>query len=130
MHAAAGLKYAASKDMAVMIMEPLRGGNLAKTPPPSVQGIWSKADHKKTPVAWHHLWSGTQVKGKNESTPAAPKTARRWLRRGPWEMASTVVIAIGVVMLMQPFWLPLFTYSFITILVGTIMFVVVSHFRE
>lgn len=52
----AGLQYAASKDLAVMIMEPLRGGNLAKTPPPSVQDIWAKADHKKTPVAWSLRW--------------------------------------------------------------------------
>ncbi|MDM8515751.1 aldo/keto reductase [Desulfobacterales bacterium HSG16] len=52
----AGLKYAASKDMAVMIMEPLRGGNLAKTPPPSVQKIWKKADHRKTPVEWSLSW--------------------------------------------------------------------------
>ncbi len=52
----AGLKYAASKDMAVMIMEPLRGGNLAKTPPSSVQGVWAKADQKKTPVEWSLSW--------------------------------------------------------------------------
>lgn len=52
----AGLKYAASKDMAVMIMEPLRGGNLAKTPPPSVQKIWKKSDHRKTPVEWSLGW--------------------------------------------------------------------------
>lgn len=52
----AGLNYAASKEMAVMIMEPLRGGNLAKTPPPSVQKIWSKADQKRTPVAWSLGW--------------------------------------------------------------------------
>lgn len=52
----AGLQYAASKEMAVMIMEPLRGGNLAKTPPPSVQDVWTKADHKKTPVAWSLGW--------------------------------------------------------------------------
>jgi hypothetical protein len=52
----AGLEYAASKDMAVIIMEPLRGGNLAKTPPPSVQKIWARADHKKTPAAWSLGW--------------------------------------------------------------------------
>jgi predicted aldo/keto reductase-like oxidoreductase len=52
----AGLQYAASKDMAVIIMEPLRGGNLAKTPPPTVKDIWAKADHKKTPVAWSLGW--------------------------------------------------------------------------
>lgn len=52
----AGLKYAASKDMAVVIMEPLRGGNLAKTPPPSVRAIWNRAERKKTPVAWSLDW--------------------------------------------------------------------------
>lgn len=52
----AGLKYAASKDLAVMIMEPLRGGNLAKTPPPSVQKIWDRAEQKRTPVAWSLGW--------------------------------------------------------------------------
>jgi len=54
--------------------------------------------------------------------------ARR--RRGPWEMVATVLIAVGVVMLMQPFWIALFTWSFLTILVGTVMFIVVSHFPE
>ncbi len=52
----AGLQYAASKNMAVIIMEPLRGGNLAKSPPPSVQDIWAKADHKMTPAAWSLGW--------------------------------------------------------------------------
>jgi hypothetical protein len=33
-------------------------------------------------------------------------------------------------MLMQPFWLTLFTYSFIVILVGTVAFLIVSHFPE
>jgi hypothetical protein len=52
------------------------------------------------------------------------------LRRGPWEMLATVLIAVGVVMLMQPFALQLFTWSFVTILAGTVMFIVVSHFPE
>lgn len=51
-------------------------------------------------------------------------------RRGPWEMLATLVIALGVLMLMQPFFLWAFTYSFITTLVGTVMFIVVSHFPE
>lgn len=55
---------------------------------------------------------------------------RRWFRRGPWEAAAVVVIGVGVFMLMQPFWLPLFTYSFVTILTGTVGFVIVSHFPE
>jgi hypothetical protein len=52
------------------------------------------------------------------------------LRRGPWEMLATILIGIGVIMLMQPFALPLFTWSFVTILAGTVTFIVVSHFPE
>ena len=52
------------------------------------------------------------------------------LRRGPWEMVASFLIALGVVMLMQPFVLLLYTYSFIVMLTGTVMFIVVSHFRE
>ena len=52
------------------------------------------------------------------------------LRRGPWEMVATILIALGVFMLMQPFALGLYTYSFIVTLVGTVMFIIVSHFRE
>lgn len=52
------------------------------------------------------------------------------LRRGPWEMIATILISLGVFMLMQSFFLGLFSYSFIVTLTGTIMFIVVSHFPE
>ena len=52
------------------------------------------------------------------------------LRRGPWEIVASLLIALGVVMLMQPFFLFAFTYSFIVTLTGTVMFLVVSHFPE
>jgi hypothetical protein len=45
-------------------------------------------------------------------------------------MAATIVIAAGIVMLMQPLSLALYTWSFLTILAGTAMFVVVSHFPD
>ena len=51
-------------------------------------------------------------------------------RRGAWEMVATILIALGVFMLMQPFALVLFTYSFIVTLIGTVMFIIVSHFPE
>ena len=54
--------------------------------------------------------------------------ARLLFRRGPWENLATAIIAVGVFMLMQPFALGLFTYSFVTILTGTVMFIIVSHF--
>ncbi len=59
-----------------------------------------------------------------------PSRLRRFFRRGIWENAATVLIAAGVVMLMQPYSMPLFTYSFAVIVTGTIGFVIVSHFPE
>ena len=52
------------------------------------------------------------------------------LRRGPWEMLASILIALGVVMLMQPVSITLYSWSFLTTLVGTVMFVIVSHFPE
>jgi hypothetical protein len=53
-----------------------------------------------------------------------------WLRRGPWENAAMGLIGLGVVMLMQPISIGLYGYSFVTILAGTLGFVIVSHFPE
>jgi hypothetical protein len=52
------------------------------------------------------------------------------LRRGPWEAIATAVIAAGVIMLMQSWSIALYSWSFVTVLVGTALFVVVSHFRD
>jgi len=52
------------------------------------------------------------------------------LRRGPWENLATCIIAAGVFMLLQPIALELYTYSFATTLVGTVMFIIVSKFPE
>lgn len=52
------------------------------------------------------------------------------LRRGPWEVVATVLIALGVFMLMQPFALAAYTYSFIITLIGTVLFTIVTHFPE
>ncbi len=62
----------------------------------------------------------------------APRSSRfpRLLRRGPCEAVAMSLIGLGVVMLMQPFWLDLFSYSFVTILAGTLGFVIVSHFPD
>ncbi len=51
-------------------------------------------------------------------------------RRGAWEMLASVLIALGVFMMMQSFWMVAFTYSFLVTLVGTVMFIIVSHFPE
>jgi hypothetical protein len=54
----------------------------------------------------------------------------RWFRRGPWEAAAMTFIAGGIVMLVQPWSIDLYGYSFVTILAGTLGFVVVSHLPE
>jgi len=55
-----GLKYAASKNMAVIIMEPLRGGNLGIRPPKEIQKIWDKSDNKRSPAEWSFRWLWNQ----------------------------------------------------------------------
>lgn len=48
--------------------------------------------------------------------------------RGPWENFATILIGLGIFMLMQPFFMVLFTYSFSVILIGTLLFMIVGHF--
>jgi hypothetical protein len=64
------------------------------------------------------------------SSKIQPPARRRLFRRGPWENVATGVIALGVVMLCQPFLIALYTYSFVTILTGTVMFMVVTKFPD
>lgn len=55
-----GLKYAASKGLAVVIMEPLLGGALAN-PPPAVKQIWDEAGKHPVETALQWLWSKPEV---------------------------------------------------------------------
>ena len=66
----------------------------------------------------------------------APGTAsrsgrpRRFFRRGPWEAAAIALIIAGVVMLMQPISIDLYSYSLVTMLTGTVMFIIVTKFPD
>jgi hypothetical protein len=59
------------------------------------------------------------------------KTKRSaWLRRGRLENIAVALIGAGFLMMFQPFAMSLYTWSFVTLLAGTAMFVIVSKFPE
>ena len=65
-----------------------------------------------------------------DTSLAARRGWTRWFRRAPWENFATFLIGLGIVMLTQPFSLDVYSYSFVTILAGTVGFVIVSHFPQ
>lgn len=58
-----GLRYAAKKGLGVVIMEPLKGGQLTTVVPPVVQETWGKAKTKRTPAEWglKFVWDYPEV---------------------------------------------------------------------
>lgn len=62
--------------------------------------------------------------------PSSRSVRPRFFRRAPWETSAIVVIAAGVLMLLQPFSMALYSYSFVTTLAGVVLFIVVSKFPE
>ena len=59
----AGLAYAGERGLAVVIMEPLKGGRLAARPPAGVQALWDAASAKRSAVAWalRYVWDDARV---------------------------------------------------------------------
>jgi len=59
-----GLQLAADRGLAVVVMEPLRGGRIAKNPPPDpVAKVFAKSEREWSPVAWalHWVWDQPEV---------------------------------------------------------------------
>lgn len=58
-----GLHYAADRGLAVVVMEPLRGGQLTKSLPPSIQELWDAAPVQRSPAehALQWVWNQPEV---------------------------------------------------------------------
>ena len=54
-----GLDYAAEHNLAVVVMEPIRGGRLID-PPQQVQDIWEESKAQRTPADWALQWLWNQ----------------------------------------------------------------------
>jgi predicted aldo/keto reductase-like oxidoreductase len=54
-----GVEYAAGKGLPVVVMEPIRGGQLARPRGP-VAEVWESAPLKRSPAAWALLWVWNQ----------------------------------------------------------------------
>jgi hypothetical protein len=48
------------------------------------------------------------------------KSIPRWLRRAPWERGTASLIGLGLAMLMQPWSMEAYSYSFIVLLAGVV----------
>lgn len=51
-----GLKYAGSRNIPVIIMEPLKGGKLTDILPASIEAYWKQAPIQRTPAEWALRW--------------------------------------------------------------------------
>ncbi|WP_244635542.1 hypothetical protein [Chthonobacter albigriseus] len=60
--------------------------------------------------------------------PPALPPQKRFTPRSIAEGLATLLIAAGFIMLMQPFAMVLYTYSFVVLLAGTVLFIVGSKF--
>jgi predicted aldo/keto reductase-like oxidoreductase len=60
---AAGLAYAADRGLAVVVMEPLKGGRLAGPVPATIKTLWETAPVRRAPVEWalRFVWDDSRV---------------------------------------------------------------------
>jgi predicted aldo/keto reductase-like oxidoreductase len=55
-----GLRYAAKRGLALVIMEPIAGGRLAINPPEGIKKLWVEGHHRWKPAEWALQWVWNQ----------------------------------------------------------------------
>jgi len=55
-----GVEYAAGKGLAIVVMEPIRGGRLSRKPPEKVAAAWGDALKKRSQAEWALSWVWNQ----------------------------------------------------------------------
>ena len=105
-----GLQYAAAKRLAVIVMEPLRGGRLANALPAEAQKLFDAHEPKRSPAEWglRWLWDQTEVtcvlSGMNsldmvrENAATADAARAGELTEGDRQLFARVVAAINAKM--------------------------------
>ncbi len=73
-----GLEYAAGKGLGVIVMEPLRGGRLARRPPEAVTALWAAANARRVAAG------------------AAPRTPAEWALQWVWQHAEVSFLLSGM----------------------------------
>jgi hypothetical protein len=62
----------------------------------------------------------------DKKSPLVPRASLRWNSQRLWEPVSCALIAIGLIMLMQPWSIQIYGYSFTVLLLGVVGFTVAS----
>jgi len=78
-----GLQYAANRGLAVVVMEPLRGGALARNIPPAVQAVWNS-------------YQPAQTSEVSQTSEVYPRTPADWALQWLWNQPEVSLVLSGM----------------------------------